>query len=62
MRKTGRVNGMIGLAEKIEGIISELRNEGRMNVINKLLEKYSADDVCKMLDIEKSELTAMIKQ
>ena len=62
MRKTGRVNGMIGLAEKIEGIISELRNEGRMNVINKLLEKYSTDEVCKMLDIEKSELTAMIKQ
>ena len=60
---------MIGLAEKIEGVLSELRNEARLegmskerrNIVNKLLEKHSADDVCKMLDIEISELTAILE-
>ena len=56
---------MIGLAEKIEGVLSELRNEARLeakrNIVNKLLEKHSPDEVCKMLDIEISELTAILE-
>ena len=57
---------MIGLTEKIEGIISQLRNEGKKeekrDIINKLLKKYSPEEVCQILEIEKTTLTTILKE
>ncbi len=61
---------MIGLTEKINGVISELKNaaraegekNGRKDIINRLLEKFTSDDVSEMLEIEKTALLNMLEE
>ena len=62
------------LAEKINGVISELKNaaraegekdgikKGRKDIINRLLEKFTSDDVSEMLEIEKTALLNMLEK
>ena len=69
---------MIGLAEKIEGIISEIKDnarkdgekkgrkdgekKGRKDIINRLLKKYTEDEVSKLLDMEKATLINILQK
>ena len=71
--KQEKLMEMIGLTEKIEGIISQIRNEGKeewenegkkegeKNIITKLLKKYSLDEVSQILEIEKTTLQDILK-
>ena len=76
--KQEKLMEMIGLAEKIEGVIAQIRNEGERkgkiegriegkregekNIIKKLLKKYSPEEVCTILNIEKTTLTNILKE
>ena len=59
---------MIGLSEKIEGVISEIENnaredrekKGERKIIKKLLKTFTEDEVSKILDIEKTTLLTLI--
>ena len=61
---------MIGLTEKIEGIISDIENaarkegekKGRKDIINRLLKKYTEDEVSKLLDMEKATLINILQK
>ena len=72
--KQEELMGMIGLAEKIEGIISDIKNaarkdgekkgrkEGKRDIINRLLEKYTEDEVSKLLDMKKVTLFTILQE
>lgn len=59
---------MIGLSEKIDGVISEIENnaredgekKGERKIIKKLLKTFTEDEVSKILDIEKTTLLTLI--
>jgi SH3-like domain-containing protein len=60
--------GMIGVAEEYKGLLAQIRdegktkwiNEGKMegkrDIINAMLKKFSIDTVCDFLDMERSEV------
>ena len=58
------------MTEKIQGIISEMkdkgrkkgRNEERKSIIKKLLKKYSPEEVSKILDMDKTTLQNIIQK
>ena len=64
--KQEELMGMIGLAEKIEGIISDIENaarkDGRKDIINRLLEKYTEDEVSKLLGMKKVTLFTILQE
>ena len=76
--KQEELMGMIGLAEKIEGIISDIENaarkdgekkgrkegekKGRKDIINRLLEKYTEDEVSKLLGMKKVTLFTILQE
>lgn len=53
---------MINMAEKIEGLEERIKNRGRRDIINRLLEKYSLEDVSKILEIDAKEILHIIKK
>ncbi|MBQ8017673.1 MAG: hypothetical protein IJ258_06155 [Methanobrevibacter sp.] len=66
--KQDELMDMIGLSEKIEGVISEIENnaredgekKGERKIIKKLLKTFTEDEVSKILDIEKTTLLTLI--
>ena len=61
---------MIGLAEKIEGILSEIKNKsekdgikkGKREIIQKLLNIFTEDEVSNLLGIEKATLLNILQK
>ena len=59
---------MINMAEAYQGVISEIRNEGRKEGINegrkciitRLLKKLSVDEVAEILEMKPSEIEDML--
>ena len=48
------------MAESYQGIISEIRNEGRKCIITRLLKKLSVDEVAELLEMKPSEIEDML--
>jgi hypothetical protein len=48
------------MAESYQGIISEIRNEGRKCIITRLLKKLSVDEVAEILEMKPSEIEDML--
>jgi hypothetical protein len=53
---------MIGMAEKIEGLVEKIENRGRKDIINRLLTHYSLEDVSNILEIDTKEILHIIKK
>lgn len=64
--KQNRLMEMIGLAEKIEGIIAQIRNEARndekKNIINRLRENISIDEIARLLGTNKMEILNILQK
>lgn len=64
--KQNELMEMIGLAEKIEGIISQIRNEartdGEKNIINRLLKNTSIDEIARLLGTNKMEVLNILQK
>ena len=57
---------MINMAESYQGVISEIKNEGRFvaekSIIIRLLKKHSLEDVASLLERNSSEILSILNK
>ena len=53
---------MIGVSEKVEGELAKIKNEGKKNIIDKLLANNSLEEVSRLLDISTTEILAILQK
>ena len=57
---------MINMAEAYQGVISEIknegRNEGRRSIISRLLKNHSVEEVAELLEMKSSEILSILNK
>ena len=52
---------MINVTNEVEGELARLRNQGKMNFINELLDIHSIDEIAQFFEMSVSEIEDMLK-
>ena len=61
-QKKEKLLEMINMAEAYQGVIAEIRNEGKKSIISRLLKKYSVEEVSEILEMKSSEILNIINK